>query len=73
MKHDWKITLILKCGKEITGIFTSDHESSEDVYNHIFSDMTERSNEEKWMTILTAKTECASVRFREVAAIRLGV
>lgn len=73
MKHDWKITLILKCGKEIAGIFTSEHENSGDVYKQIFSDMTERSNEEKWMTILTSKVEAVSIRFREVAAIRLGV
>lgn len=73
MKHDWKITLILKCGMEIAGIFTSEHENSGDVYKQIFSDMAERSNEEKWMTILTSKTEAVSIRFREVVAIRLGV
>ena len=72
MKHDWKITLILKCGKEITGIFTSEHENSGDVYNQIFSDMTEKENEEKWMTILASKTQAVSVKFQEIAAIYLG-
>ena len=72
MKHDWKITLILKCGKEITGIFTSEHENSGDVYKQIFSDMTEKENEEKWMTILVSKTQAVSVKFQEIAAIYLG-
>ena len=73
MKHNWEITLVLKSGKEVSGIFTSEHENSDDVYNQILYDMTERSNEEKWMTILTSKTAAVSVRFKEVAAIRLGV
>lgn len=73
MKYDWKITLILKSGKEISGIFTSEHENSGDVYNQILSDMTERSNEEKWMTILTSKTAAVCVRFKEVVAIHIGV
>lgn len=73
MKHDWKITLILKCGKEIAGIFTSEHNDSGKVYEQILSDMTEHEREEKWMTILVNKTEAVSVKFKEIAAIRLGV
>lgn len=45
VKHDWKITIVLKSGKEITGIFTSEHGNSGDVYEQIFSDMTEKENE----------------------------
>lgn len=45
MKHDWKITLILKCGKEIAGIFTSEHNDSGKVYDQIFNDMIEHDNE----------------------------
>ena len=73
MKHDWKITLILKCGKEIAGILKSEHNDSGKVYEQIFSDMTEHEREEKWVTILASKTETVSVKFKEIAAIRLGL
>ena len=73
MKHDWKITLVLKSGKEITGIFKSEHENSGDVYKQIFSDMTEKENEQKWMAILVSKTQVVSVEFQEIAAIYLGM
>lgn len=70
--NNWNITLILKNGKEIHGIFSTDHKDSADVYRQILGDMNETANEVKWMTISTGTNQVTSVKFREVVAIILN-
>lgn len=70
--NNWNITLILKNGKEIHGIFSTDHKNSADVYRQILSDVNEKANEVKWMAISTGENQVTSVKFQEVVAIILN-